>query len=136
VTAEGDRVADGTRVDVTTGGSTVSYAITAEGTWVFADGTWSELDQPAPAIDPVSALRTPDSVIVASYGSGPTVLTGTYPAAALSLAGDGTVDVTIEIDGTALRSITYVSTQTGAPATVRADISALVDATQVTLPTS
>jgi hypothetical protein len=134
VTAEGDRVGDGTRVDVTTGGSTVSYAITAEGTWVFADGSWSELDQPAPAVDPVGALRTPASIVVSSYGSGPTVLTGTYPASALSLAGDGSVDVALEIDGTTLRSITYASTQNGTPATVRADISPLVDSTPVTLP--
>jgi hypothetical protein len=112
----------------------VSYAITAEGTWVFSDGSWSELDQPAPAVDPVSALRAPQSIVVTSYGSGPTVLTGTYPAAALSLAGEGTVDVALEIDGTTLTSITYVSTQTGAPATVRADITPLVDATPVTLP--
>jgi hypothetical protein len=134
VTAEGDRVGGGTRFDVTTGGSTVSYAITPEGTWVFSDGSWSELDEPAPAVDPVGALRTPTSVVLSSYGNGPTVLTGTYPAEALSLAADGPVDVVLEIDGTTLRSITYASTQNGAIATVRADVSALVDATPVTLP--
>jgi hypothetical protein len=135
VSAEGDRVGEGTRVNVTTGGSTVSYAITPEGTWVFSDGTWAELDQPAPAVDPVGALRTPTAVVVTSYGKGPTVLTGTYPASALSLAGDAPVDVALEIDGTTLRSITYVSTQNGAIATVRADVSPLADATPVTLPT-
>jgi hypothetical protein len=135
VSAEGDRVGEGTRVNVTTGGSTVSYAITPEGTWVFSDGTWAELDQPAPAVDPVGALRTPTAVVVTSYGNGPTVLTGTYPASALSLAGDAPVDVALEIDGTTLRSITYVSTQNGAIATVRADVSPLADATPVTLPT-
>jgi hypothetical protein len=135
VTAEGDRVGEGTRVNVTTGGSTVSYAITPEGTWVFSDGQWAELDEPAPAADPVGALRTPTAVVVTSYGNGPTVLTGTYPASALSLAGDGPVDVALAIDGTTLRSITYVSTQNGAIATVRADVSPLVDATPVTLPT-
>jgi hypothetical protein len=134
VTAVGDRVGDGTRVDVTTGGSTVSYAITAEGTSVFSDGSWSELDQPAPAVDPVSALRTPTTVVVSSYGNGPTVLTGTYPAAALSLEGDGQVDVALEIDGTTLRTISYASIQNGTPAKVRADISPLLDATPVTLP--
>ncbi len=135
VTADGDRVGEGTRVNVTTGGSTVSYAITPEGTWVFADGSWAELDQPAPAVDPVGALRSPTSIVVTSYGNGPTVLTGTYPASALSLAGDGPVDVALEFDGTTLRSITYSSIQNDAPATVRADVSPLVDATPVTLPT-
>ena len=135
VTADGDRVGAGTRVNVTTGGSTVSYAITPEGTWVFADGSWAELDQPAPAVDPVGALRSPTSIVVTSYGNGPTVLTGTYPASALSLAGDGPVDVALEFDGTTLRSITYSSIQNDAPATVRADVSPLVDATPVTLPT-
>ncbi|HEX4981355.1 MAG TPA: hypothetical protein VFV63_06640 [Ilumatobacteraceae bacterium] len=134
VTADGDRVGEGTRVNVTTGGSTVSYAITLEGTWVLADGSWSELDQPAPAVDPVGALRSPTSIVVSSYGAGPTVLTGTYPASVLSLAGDGPVEVALEFDGTTLRSITYASTQNGALATVRADVSPLVDATPVTLP--
>ena len=134
VTADGDRVGEGTRVNVTTGGSTVSYAITPEGTWVLADGSWSELDQPAPAVDPVGALRSPTSIVVSSYGAGPTVLTGTYPASVLSLAGDGPVEVALELDGTTLRSITYASTQNGALATVRADVSPLVDATPVTLP--
>ena len=73
---------------------------------------------------------------MSSYGNGPTVLTGTYPASALSLAGDGPVDVALEFDGTTLRSITYVVDQNGAPATVRADVSPLVDATPVTLPTA
>ena len=68
--------------------------------------------QPAPAVDPVGALRTPTSVVLSSYGNGPTVLTGTYPAEALSLAADGPVDVVLEIDGTTLRSITYASTRT------------------------
>ncbi|HWM20392.1 MAG TPA: hypothetical protein VNO51_11940 [Ilumatobacteraceae bacterium] len=134
VSAEGDRVGEGTRVSVTTGGSTVSYAITPEGTWVLSDGNWAELDEPAPAVDPVGALRSPTNVVVSSYGNGPTVLTGTYPASALSLAADGSVDVVLEIDGTTLRSITYASTQNGAIATVRADVSPLVDATPVTLP--
>ena len=135
VTADGDRVGEGTRVNVTTGGSTVSYAITPDGTWVFADGSWAELDQPAPAVDPVGALRSPTSIVVSSYGNGPTLLTGTYPASALSLAGDGSVDVALELDGTTLRSITYSSVQNGAPATVRADVTPLVDASPVTLPT-
>lgn len=134
VTADGDRVGDGIRANVTTGGTTVSYAITAEGTWVLADGNWSELDQPAPAVDPVGALRTPVGVVVSSYGTGPTVLTGSYLASALSLPGDGPVEVALEIDGTTLRSITYASTQNGTPATVRADISPLIDVTPVTLP--
>ena len=101
---------------------------------MFSDGSWSELDQPAPAVDSVSALRTPVSVVVSSYGNGPTVLTGTYPASALSLDGDEPVAVALEIDGTTLRSISYASIQNGPPAKVRADISPLVDATPVTLP--
>ena len=83
----------------------------------------------------MGALRSPTSIVVSSYGNGPTLLTGTYPASALSLAGDGSVDVALELDGTTLRSITYSSVQNGAPATVRADVSPLVDASPVTLPT-
>lgn len=135
VTAEGDKVGDGSRLNVTSGGSTVAYAITPEGTWVFANESWSELDEPAPAGDPLGALRTPLSAVVTSFGNGPTVLTASYPAAALALTGDVPVEVVIEIDGTTLRSINYVSSMDGAPASVRADITPLVDTTPVTLPT-
>jgi hypothetical protein len=48
---------------------------------------------------------------------------------------NGPVDVVLEFDGATLLSITYASTQNGAPATVRADVSPLVDASPVTLPT-
>ena len=108
VTAEGDRVGEGTRVNVTTGGSTVSYAITPEGTWVFSDGSWAELDEPAPAVDPVGALRTP----TASSSRRTATVRPCSPARirrrhSRSPATDP-VDVALEIDGTTLRSITYV----------------------------
>ena len=135
VTADGDRVGEGTRVNVTTGGSTVSYAITPEGTWVFADGSWAELDQPAPAVDPVGALRSPTE-------HRRHVVRERSHRADRHVPGVGTVtrrrrrvDVALEFDGTTLRSITYSSIQNDALATVRADVSPLVDATPVTLPT-
>lgn len=132
LTAEGDQIAGNTRMAVTSQDKTVDYVVMPDGTWVAQDGTWQELDSPAPATDPISALRAPQSVVVANYAPPSTTLTATYPASALSLPGDQPVNVSFEFNETALTAISYASPD-GA-STVRTDISAVVDATPITSP--
>ena len=134
VTAEGDHIAGGTRLTVTSQNATVGYVILPEGTWVLDSGVWKETDDPAPATDPITALRAPTTVTVAAFTATGATLIASYPAAALALEGDVPVDVTFEIEGTTLHSITYVA-QSAVPASVRADISALVDTSPVVAPT-
>ena len=134
VTAEGDYIAGGTRLTVTSQNATVGYVILPEGTWVLDSGVWKETDDPAPVTDPISALRAPTTVTVAAFTATGATLIASYPAAALALEGDVSVDVTFEIEGITLRSITYVA-RTPVPASVRADISALVDTSPVVAPT-
>ena len=89
ISAEGDHVAEGTRLSVASNGAAVDYVVTPDGTWVKKDGTWTEISDPAPVSDPIGVLRAPTSVTVTSYGAGaPTVLTATYLPATLSLPGD------------------------------------------------
>lgn len=135
VTAQGDRVNDGTRLTVTSNGATIDYVVTPNGTWVKQNGTWSELSDPAPVSDPIGSLRAPTSVTVSASANGaPGELTASYPAAALSVPGNASIDVVFTLDGATLRSLRYSSTANGSPAMVKSDITAVVDTSPVTLP--
>ena len=135
ITAKGDRVGDGTRLNVASKGASVDYVITPGGSWVNKDGTWSEITDATPPSDPIGVLRAPTSVTVTSYGAGaPTVLTANYPAAALSLPGDAAVDVVFTINGTVLASLGYSTKADAGTADVHTDITALVDTSPVTIP--
>ncbi len=133
VSAEGDHVGDRTRLDVTSNGATLGYIVTPEGNWVSQNGTWQELDEVAPASDPISSLATPIDVTVTSYGAASATLSATYPAGALALPGDATITVVFEIAGTSIRSMTYAATGE-ANASVRADISPLTDQSPISVP--
>ena len=135
ISAEGDHVAEGTRLSVASNGAAVDYVVTPDGTWVKKDGTWTEISDPAPVSDPIGVLRAPTSVTVTSYGAGaPTVLTATYLPATLSLPGDAPVSVVFTINGAVLGSLAYSTATDTGPADVHSDITALVDTSPVTLP--
>ena len=134
VTAEGDRVADATRLTVTSNGSSVDYIVAPVGAWASVDAGWEELDQP-PITDPVSPLRAPETLEVESVDGTVVTLVGTYPPTALSLTGDEPVAVRFTIDGTTLTTITYRADTTQGTAEVVADITQLSDTTPVELPT-
>ena len=132
--AEGDQIGTGTRLTVTVQNATLGYIILPEGSWILEGDSWKELDDPPPVSDPISSLRAPLSVTVTAFTPTSATLLASYPAAALALEGDQPVDVTFEIEGTMLRSITYVA-PSAIPASVRADISPLVDTSPVVDPT-
>jgi hypothetical protein len=132
LTAEGDHIAGSTRMTITSQGRSVEYIVLPEQTWVADAGQWQELEQAAPASDPITALRTPESVTVASYSPELTTLTAAYPPSALNAPGDQPVPVTFELAGTTLLAIAYEVP--GGGSTVRSDISPLVDPTPITSP--
>jgi hypothetical protein len=132
LTAEGDQIAGNTRMTVTSQEKTVDYVVMPEGTWVAQDGTWQELDSPAPATDPIAALRAPQSVTVANYAPPLATLTAIYPASALALPGDQPVTVSFDFNGTALTAITYATPD--GTSTVRSDISAVTNTAPITSP--
>lgn len=135
VSAEGDRVDQRTRVSVSSDGATVDYVIAPEGAWASVDGGWQQLEQP-PITDPLAALQAPQSLSVVTVEGDVVTLAATYPPSALSLTGDDPVTVTFVIDGTQLRSMSYVTTTADGDAEVDAAITPLVDSVTVELPTA
>jgi hypothetical protein len=133
VSANGDHIADRTRLIVTSGDATIGYIVTAEGSWVSNGDTWQELDEPAPVTDPITPLTAPIDVTVVAHDEASATMAARYPASALALPGTATITVLFETVGSSIRSISYTppgDTQTF----VRADISALVDTTPITQP--
>lgn len=132
--AEGDHVGAGTRMSVTSNGTTIGYIVAPEGTWVFDAGAWQELEDPAPVTDPVSNLRTPLSVAVTAWDGTTAQITGSYTPALLGLVGDAPVNVVFTITTTTLQAVAYSAPVASGLAEVRADITRLVDTTPVTIP--
>ncbi len=134
LTAEGDHIAGSTRMAITSQGRTVDYIVLPDQTWVADNGQWQELDEPAPAGDPITPLRTPQSVTVANYTPELTTLYAAYPPGTLAIPGDQPVNVWFQMAGTTLLAIGY--DVPGGTSSVRADISPLVDTTPITSPAS
>jgi hypothetical protein len=133
--ADGDRVADGTRLNLTGDGGTISYVITPAGSWVLPeDGEWETIEAPPATVDPIAALRSPTAITVDAVEGTVTRLTATVPGAALGLAGVAAAAVQLLLDGSTLRDITYMASVDARPASVQAAISPLTDATPVIAP--
>lgn len=135
LTATGDHVGDSTRLTVTSDDQTVDYVITPDGSWAGQGGVWQELAQDAPATEPLQALAAPTSVEVSDYDGHHATLTGTYPAAALGLAGDQPVSVVIDVVDGVLVGLSYTAPGDGPPSQVHTSVTPLVDTTPVTVPT-
>ncbi len=135
LSAEGDRVADGTRLSVTQNSASVKYVITPVGTWVKpGDGDWQKLDTPAATTDPILALQSPTAVTVDSADPAATTLSVSVSAQSLGLTGDAQVVVAVAITGGSLRSVSYSATIAGKAAAVQASIGAVVDGSPVVAP--
>lgn len=104
---EGDTIGGSTRMVATSQGQTAEYVVLPEGTWVFREGAWDELEQAIPASDPIGPLRGASSVAVVSHTAELTTLVATYPASSIVPTGDEVLNVTFEIAGTTIRSLSY-----------------------------
>lgn len=133
--AEGDRVADGSRLTLTSSSGVVSYVITPKGSWAMPEGgTWRQLDADPADVDTIVALRSPAAVRVESNAGGTVGLTATVPRSALGIAGDGTADLAVVVGGGVLRSISYSTTVDGKPANVTSTFAPAQDPSPVTAP--
>jgi len=133
VVADGDRVGDGTRLEISQGDASVSYVILPAGTWVKpGDGEWEQVETTATS-DPIDALRTPKSVSVPPDGAGD-VLVVSVPGVALGIPGDDLVDVQVTLSGNAIVSLGYVTTIDGRSAEVRAVLGPAIDTNPVSPP--
>jgi hypothetical protein len=134
--ADGDRIADSTRLSLFSKGGSVAYVITPAGSWAFPEGgEWSVLDSPPATADPIIALQTPLAVTVVSTDGTTTAMTVTVAAAALGIAADGNADVQVTVSGGVLQSVSYSAALTdGTTADVTAVIGPLTDTTPIVPP--
>jgi hypothetical protein len=136
LTADGDRLTDGTRLTLTGDGGVVSYIITPAGSYALAEGgEWEALDAEPDAVDPILSLFTPTSVAVASNDGTTVQLAVTVPIASLGIAGEGDVPVQVTFVSGALTNIAYSTTlDDGRAAAVNAAIGPVVDSSPVVAP--
>ena len=135
LTAEGDRVGDGTRLGVTKGNVSVRYVITPTATWVQPEGgDWQQLASTSANADPIAALASPSAVHVTGVDGTATNVDASIPASALGLVGADTVTMSARIDNGAITSVGYATTIDGKPAVMQATIGAVVDGSPVTAP--
>jgi hypothetical protein len=133
--AEGERVGEGTRLTIWSSGTSLSYVILPEGTWVVPDGgEWEALDSAPATTDPLLALRTPSGVTGTSTDGVTATLTATVSAVALGVPSDGVTDVTVGVVGDALTNLSHTATVDGQTANVATTFAPVVDATPVVAP--
>ena len=134
--ADGDRIADSTRLSLFSKGGSVAYVITPAGSWAFPEGgEWSALDSAPATADPIIALQAPLAVAVVSSDGTTTSMTVTVPAAALGIAADGNADVQVTVSAGVLQYVSYsAALSDGTTADVSAVIGPLVDTTPIVAP--
>ncbi|MCU1392094.1 MAG: hypothetical protein JWM34_522 [Ilumatobacteraceae bacterium] len=135
LTADGDKVGDGTRVGVTQGEESVQYVITPAGSWVQPQGgDWQQLDSGTGTIDPVAALAAPSSVQVTGTDGTATLVSAAVPATQLGLVDGPAVTLSARIDNGAITSVGYSTTVDDEPATMVASIGPVVNGSPVVAP--
>ena len=93
---------------VTTNGTSITYRSLPPNSWVLQAGQgWVQIDGSIPSGSPLDALRSPGQVSLTGNTGGAQDLTATYPAAALGLAGSGTVPVQIHLAADGSLTATY-----------------------------
>ncbi len=108
LTAEGDRVGEGARLELTAEGGTVSYLVTGDSAWAKPEnGDWAELDAPPATSDPIEALGAPRAVSFGPETEGVQVLAVEVDNGALGLSGGGTSTLTVTIVDGRLDQVTY-----------------------------
>ncbi|MEY4371498.1 MAG: hypothetical protein RL219_267 [Actinomycetota bacterium] len=135
LTAEGDRVGAGARLELTSDAGVVSYLITDDGAWARpADGEWAELDVAPATADPIAALGAPKSVSLGASSDGVQVLDAVVTNEALGLTGGGTSTVSVTLVDGRLDQITYTTSENGQAASVTTILSAVRNGDAVVAP--
>jgi hypothetical protein len=133
--AEGDRVADASRLTLISGGATVGYIITAAGSWAQPEGgEWEALDVSPATADPIFALTAPSAVGVLSDDGTTVRLRVTVPAPALGVGADGTADVEVVLTSGVITEVDYTTAVQGGVASVATILGPVVDPTPITAP--
>jgi len=119
LTAEGDRVGGGVRLELTNASGSVSYIVTADGSWAKPEnGTWAQLDVPAAANDPLAALVHATAATLGPKSGNIQVIDIEVPATELGIPGDGSAKVSAQVVDGHLDQVTYSTTENGQSAEV------------------
>jgi hypothetical protein len=133
--AEGDRVGDGSRLSLTSGGATAGYVITPTGSWAQPEGgEWEALDVPPATADPILALAAPSAVGVLSDDGTTMRLRVTVSAATLGVSAEGTADVEVVLTSGVISEVDYSTSTADGVASVATSFGPVVDATPVVPP--
>jgi len=135
LTADGDRVGDGSRLTLSSRDGTVSYVITPDGSWVMPEGgEWQPVETDPANTDPIGALRTPTAVQPGATDGSTSHLAVTVAPSALGVAGDAPVPLDVTVTAAVLSGVTYTTTVGGKPATVTSTFGPAQDPSPVTAP--
>lgn len=119
LTAEGDRVGSGVRLNLTNSAGTVMYVITDEGSWAKPEnGTWTQLDVAPATTDPLEALAASTSVSFGSARDSGTALVVEVDNTVLGIPGGGSSTVQAMVVDGSVTQIDYASSLDGKAATV------------------
>ena len=134
--ADGDRIADSSRLSLFSKGGSVAYVITPAGSWAFPEnGEWESLDSPPATADPIIALQAPLAVTVGTSDGTTTSMVVTVTASALGIAAEGNSDVQVTVSGGLLQQVSYsAALADGTTASVVAVIGPLVDTSPIVAP--
>jgi hypothetical protein len=111
VSTFGDRLTDGARFSVTRDGLQVFYTITPGGTYVMPEGQeWTLDDSPAPAVDPIDALKAPSAVAITANDGTTVQLTATVNNTQLGIPDVGETPLQLTIVSGALTNIAFNTT--------------------------
>jgi hypothetical protein len=135
LTVEGDRIGDGSRIEVVSNGAAVSYVVLPDATYVRqSGGDWEVLQDPPASVDPIEALSAPSSVSVPVSDGQTAQLDAGVPSTSLGLVGDSVVPVHVVLTAGALTEVSYSTVVGNVSAQVHTTFGPPVDASAVTAP--
>jgi hypothetical protein len=133
--ADGDRIGDGSRLDITQSGATVHYIVLPTASYAQPEGgDWAQLDVPPASTDPIKVLASPGAIGVLTDDGSKVRLRVTVDAATLGV-GAGTADLEVVLVNGVISEVDYgTPVQGGGVASVATILSAAKDATPVAAP--
>ena len=111
LSAQGDRVGEGSRISLSGDAGVVSYVIVGGASWAKPDdGVWAQLESAPANADPLAALARATSATVVKAEGETTTVEVTVANSDLGIAGDGSSQVTVQITSGVLVFVVYATT--------------------------
>jgi len=135
LSVEGDRIGEGSRMEVASNGATVSYVVLPDATWVRASGgAWEVLQDPPASVDPIEALSAPTSLSVPVTDGQTSQFDAAVPSTSLGVVGDAAVPVHVVLTAGALTKVSYATVVSNVSAQVDTTFGPAIDVSEVVAP--